>query len=255
MICQVSLEFYENKQFHFDNIKKLLTRLWYSAYMEGSPKGSLVIIEGLDGSGKSTAAQEVAHTVSQERPTAHIAVTDSTGLYKYKNGELTEHRFSTLAKLEPTDADNSVQTLGKLGVFTAARKYVDYVASQSSDLLISVRDPDRVDPATYASVYLPGLLGKLSATQRLRFFDRFTYSKYPDAIISLTVSPDDAKANISVREERCHHETDESFTQIAEELPLVLRAFTRLYGTPVHEVEGLKHDTAEHAIVKIKPLL
>ncbi len=223
--------------------------------MEGSPNGSLVIIEGLDGSGKSTVAQEVAHVVSEEQPAARVVVTDSTGLYRYKGGELTEHRFSTLAKLEPTDADNTVTTLSKLGIFTTARKYIDHVASHSSDLLISVRDADRVDPATYASVYLPGLLGKLSAAQRLRFFDHFTHSKYPDAIISLTVSPDDAKANISVREERGHHESDESFTQIAEELPLVLRAFTRLYGTPVHDVEGLKHDTAEHAIVKIEPLL
>lgn len=226
--------------------------------MNNSERGTLVVIEGLDGSGKSTTAQDSAISLSELYPDASIGVADSTGLYSYQNGELQDHRYSRLIELEPKAGAGKLHTVGALGAFTLARKFVDYQGLKRSDVLVSVRDPQRVDPAAYSAVYNPGVLGRMSADARLRVFDKVARTGYPDAIIQLTTNPELAQANATNLAERdftCPHEDLEKMAILAEELPLVLRAFSRMFDRPVHEVGGLLPSTVEMTVGKIEPLV
>jgi hypothetical protein len=99
-------------------------------------------------------------------------------------------------------------------------------------------------------------MARFSPESRLRLFDRFTNSAYPDAIIQLVTDPAQSHANTQNRDMViCPHESEEKLALLAEELPMVLHAFHRLFGSPVHEVAGLQPATAEQTAAQIESLI
>lgn len=215
-----------------------------------------MVVEGLDGSGKSYTALHTAQNLSELYPKSRISVADSTGLYDYRAGQVVRHCFGRLAEIEPSVGQGRLQTTARLGAFTVARKLIDVQGLRRSDLLISVRDPQRVDPATYSPIYHPGIFGKLSAVQRLGIFDRLTQARYPDAIVDLIVSPERAAVLMEQRAEASSpHETPANMETLARELPDVLHAYTELYGVPVVEVEGALAQTVSVATETAERLL
>ena len=214
-----------------------------------------MVIEGLDGSGKSYTARHTAQDLSELYPRARIGMADSTGLYDYRAGQLVSHKYPKLECIEPVVGEGRLKTVARLGAFTLTRKLIDYQGLRRSDLLISVRDPQRVDPATYSTVYHPGIFGRMSAASRLEFFDRFTNAEYPDAIVDLIVSPERAAMLTAERVATSPHETIDSLEKLSIELPAVLHAYTEAYGVPVLEVEGGLKDTVAAATDTAERLL
>jgi hypothetical protein len=95
----------------------------------------------------------------------------------------------------------------------------------------------------------------MAPEKRLAIFDHIARSQYPDAIVQLVTAPSEAQDSLSDRDLECQHESPENMELIAQELPLVLRAFTKLYGTPVREVQGLCASTVEATAQVIEPFL
>lgn len=223
--------------------------------MKNLTRPSIALLEGLDGSGKSTTAQAVAQNISENRPEARIAVADSTGLYLYHCGRLLVHQYGGLLDLEPHSNQGRTSTLAHLGAFALGRKLVDYQGMKRSDLLISVRDPHRVEPASYSAVYSP-LLGKLSTGQRLTVFDAITRAPYAAAIIRLDVPLAAARTHIDTNETGFDpHETTEKLAFMAGELPRVIDVYRQRFGAVVTELEGLQPTTADMATAAVEPLL
>lgn len=215
---------------------------------------SRIVIESIDGAGKSTTAQETASILSQEYPASYIKVVDSTGVYGYRAGELAEHQWPWLDSLEPHQSKRLVGA-AKLGAFTLARRAAESWMSYSADLVIGVRDPFRIDPATYALVFGPHSVQKMSSEARLRMFNRLTHAPHPDLIVHLDSDKYDATSNIGQRLNPDSHETNEKLKIIANELPLVLSGYSRLYGATVAEIRGLTASTSQETAARVEPFL
>jgi thymidylate kinase len=212
------------------------------------------VIESIDGMGKSTAAQAAAQQISEAYPGKHIAVVDSTGVFGYNDGELTSHTWTNMEALEPHQTKSRLLAAAKLGTFTMARRMAEKRALRNSDLVIGVRDPFRVDPATYALVFGPSNVQNVSPVARLRFFDRFATAPHPDTIIHL--HSETQKPNVDAYNgELDSHETPEKLAMIAEELPHVLEGYTRLFGSRIAQVEALRPASSDEVAAQIEPLI
>lgn len=215
---------------------------------------SRVVIEGIDGGGKSTAAQETALGISENYPSHRIAIVDSTGAYRYFGGELIGQTWSSIESLEPHQATSKLVIAGKLGMFTLARRITENLAARNSDLLIGVRDPFRIDPATYARIFGPTRLNNLSPTTRLRLFNAFTTAPHPEAIIHLRSDLKKVHPTNS-NDELDSHETVEKLQIISDELSLILASYHKLYGSQVVNVEGLQPTTSDEVAAQIEPFV
>lgn len=217
-----------------------------------------VVIEGLDGSGKSTTALESAKILSDQFPKLRISVTDSTGLYKFKNGKLRSRRFSTIGDSKPRQDQNRLQRAAQAFKFARLRRHVNRVG-EKADLLISVRDPDRLDPALYASVYASALMDHVGMKTRLQFFDRLTHAPHASAIILLQTSAVAATQHITGRDreqeqELDPHETPVLLEKLREELPEAVHTYERLFGAAALEVDGLRESTIEEVTSLLVPM-
>lgn len=217
--------------------------------------GPTVIIAGLDGTGKSYAAQEAARNISGVYPERTIAVTDSTGFYEFRAGDLTDHRYSRIVDLKPDVNSSKLGSMASLGAFTLSRKVMDYRGMLGSDLLLSVRDSHRIDPATYARVYA-GPIGKLSTTRRLAIFDRLSHSPPAETIIHVRVDAQVAIARVQNRDNATvdRHETPANMGLLAEELPAAVEGYARLFGAHVFDVEGLTNSTVDEITGFLEPI-
>jgi hypothetical protein len=211
-------------------------------------------IEGVDGSGKTKTAHGVAQVLGEQYPNARIQVADSSGVVVYRNGETIAKRFGWLESMEPRSNVSHPRMLAQLVGFTAVRRAANI---GSTDLLLSARDPHRINPAVYAKIYIPELFGRLSAAARLALFDHLTYAPPADRIIHLQ-TPDAAMPAIVGLPEGVEvdpHETPEKMAIALYELPLVLSAYMHSFGTPVSEVAALTPTTVDQAAALLEPLL
>lgn len=215
-----------------------------------------VIIEGLDGSGKSTSAQAAAQNLSELYPKRSIAVTDSSGFYNYRSGELTDHRYRFIADLKPGVTSSRLESMVRLGAFTLSRQAMDYKGMLGADLLISVRDSHRIEPSTYAKIYA-GPLGRLSTRQRLTIFDRLSHSPPADSIIHLQADAEVALTNVIQRDFTAvdPHESPRNMELVAKELPRVINEYGRLFGAHIFEVEGLQPSTCNTITSSLEPIV
>lgn len=214
-----------------------------------------VVIEGIDGTGKSTTAHEAALQLSDAYPDTPIRVADSNGVSSFRGGERTHQAASWLIDLEPTAEQSKLRALGQLGVFTAVRQLTEAAGYRPNTLTIGVRDPFRVDPAVYAGIYGLNKIGDISPQARLKLFNTLAVAPHPDAIIHLIGDTETAHSNTHERDMVCSHETREAMGKIACELTDVLGAYEQLYGSPVTTVDALTPTTTSDAAATIEPLL
>jgi len=213
------------------------------------------VIESIDGAGKTVAAHGTALNLSGVYRDKRIAVVDSTGVYRYQSGELSDQSWTQLENLEPHQSRSKLVIAAKLGAFTLARRMVEGVATRHADLVIGVRDPYRIDPAAYALVFGPSRIRKLSAVARLRMFSSFTNSIHPEIIVHLQTDPLEARPSNDRNNLLDSHETVEKMKIVSDELPLVLAGYKKLFGTEVAQVQALRPSTTDQVTARIEPLL
>lgn len=214
-----------------------------------------IVVTGVDGSGKSTTAKEAARQLSEVYCDSDIRVADSTGITRFRGGEPIHQTAPWLIELEPTEGQSKIRTLGQLGLFTAFRQLAELGSYRPGNLTIGVRDPYRVDPATYASIYGPSRLQAMTPEQRLKVFNRTTLAPHPAAFIHLRVDAEKAVANTAERETICPHETAEAMAKLSLELTSVLKAYESLYERPATEVAALTPRTIDDTAAIIEELL
>jgi hypothetical protein len=202
-----------------------------------SHKAPKLVFEGISGSGKSSAALDVAGNLSEAYPSSNINVVDSTGIHRYHQGEITSHSWPWLDNLVPEHGKKG--SAMRLGAFTLLRRMADERLSRDTDLTISVRDPFRIDPATYAAIFAPGTLGKLSPERRLSIFNGITSARHPDAVVHLHTTP----------------ETEEKIHIVSEQLPKVLDRYQKIYGIPLIAVEALAPSTFSEIASRVEPFI
>ena len=213
------------------------------------------VIESIDGSGKSTAALGAAEVLSGEYAHSSISVVDSTGVYRFQAGEMVSRGWSNIENFEPHQAVSKLAAAAKLGIFTVARRAAESLATRTSDVVIGVRDPYRIDPATYSLVFGPALVNKMSSDARLKLFNSFTLAPHPEMIVHLQSRPEDARLVAGQNGLLDSHETPENLRIIAEDLPMVLEGYKRLYGSRLCEVEALQPATSQEVAAQIEQLM
>jgi hypothetical protein len=218
------------------------------------PHGRFVALEGLDGSGKSTTAHEAVQQLSEAYPKAIMKLTDSDGIYEYVSGEQRMHCFGHIDELGPQQQHRRAGAMMRLGAFAALRMAIDHVGLRS-DLLVGVRDPHRILPATYSSVMFPGLFGRMSTSARLRLFDAAATVRVPDGVVVMQAEVDALLDNMSGRSVVASHEDPEHMAGLHAELPLVIDAFARQFSRPVHTIEALQQDTTENLVMSLEPFV
>ncbi len=214
-----------------------------------------IVITGLDGTGKSTTAYEAAMRLSDAHKDSDIRIADSNGITLFKGGEPVGHRAEWLLDMEPTEGQSKLRALGQLGLFTAMRQLTELASYRRDNLVIGVRDPYRIDPATYASIYGPHKLQSLSPEQKLKVFDATALAPHPTAIMHLKGDTDSALEKASERETLSPHETKEAMGKLALELSGVLTAYESLYDRPVVEVPALTPHTTDNMAAQIESYL
>lgn len=190
-----------------------------------------ILLEGVDGTGKSTLAHEMALHLTEIHPAAVIRVTDSNGRFTFRNGESPDHTFHNLEHLKPSPDDGRVAAITHLGLFTLGRRLIN-ARPGAVDMLISVRDPHRIDPAAYMAVY-GGALGRLSPQARLQILDLTTAAPYADAIVHLHASENTLPMLTPLTSP---HEAPEHLDTLTQEIPRIVGAYSRLYGTRVYDI-------------------
>lgn len=211
-----------------------------------------VVIESIDGSGKSTTGLAVAQRLSEEYPESKIKVADSNGVTTFENGEQTKARGRWIESLEP-HGGSKITRLARLGMFTVARRMSESAASHEADLLIGIRDPYRVDPATYAIIFGPKKLRQMSAAGRLALFDKFTHAPDPQLIVRLNANCEQASQKALSRGDTDEHESLEKMQMVAHELPNVINEYSQAWGVPVQTVEALSPQTVDQVSMAIEP--
>jgi thymidylate kinase len=213
------------------------------------------VIESIDGTGKSTAAKDAAMSLSDSYRKRNIRVVDSDGVYDYRGGKLKHQGWSWMESLEPHQEKSRLLSAAKLGLFTLTRRAAEAQLSDRPDLVIGVRDPFRIDPAIYSTVFGPSFLKTMSSGVRLILFDYFTTAPHPDMIVNLHSDPHDARPVAGANGQLDSHETPEKLQLVHEEMQEVLGSYGRLFASQVVIVEALRLDTSDQVAAQIEPLL
>ena len=204
-----------------------------------------VCVLGIDGSGKSTAANEAALSLSEGYPYADIRVADSNGIFWYQGGELVGTRFSHLGEMSPTSESSKMGTILRLAAFTLARQKTEQLFSHApNSLTISVRDPYRIDPSVHTSFFGPEWLRRLPLEQRLYYFDHLTSAPHPSIVAFLEAKTDKALANLGNRAVVYSTETPLRIAAAARALPKAIDAYGEEYGVPSTTIFALKPTTS-----------
>lgn len=220
-----------------------------------------VVIEGIDGCGKSTAGFEAAEMLSRNYPASRIKLVDSSGVYRFANGELTSQAWQTMKNVIPKAASSRLTSITKLGAFTAARRVAEGIASGRADLTISIRDPFRIDPSVYAIAYGLPRLKSMDTAARLRFFNHFTLAPHPSDIVMLDVDAEQAQMKVNNRlaehtdADIDFHETPGRQAAALAELPRTIDQYAWLYGSAISRITALRPSTSDEVAAKIEPAL
>lgn len=211
------------------------------------------VLESVDGMGKSTAAQDVALRLSENYPNQRITVVDSDGIFRYGRGALTSRTLPWLEKLEPHQTKSKLACASRLGIFTVARRMAEASVTYNSDLVIGVRDPYRIDPAAYSLLFGPSFVKNMSPASRLRLFNGVARAPHPDTIIHLHTDSAAPMPN-TAGDALDPHEAPDKLQIIADELPLIMDSYAKLYGSQVRQVEALQPSTSDMIAAQLEPL-
>lgn len=216
-------------------------------YMPNRPENfHRVVVEGIDGSGKSTMAQQAAALLSRQYPKETIRVADTTSVSSYVGGELAHVLPSRRLELWSASNQPLPVKLAQTGLFAIGRQYSEWSAARHANTLtIGVRDPYRIDPAVHVTTLGIKRLSSMDAEQRLQLFDRFTRAPHPSLVVLMKVDPNAAGENIRLRAIQAAHETPEMLETLAMELPRVIEANDHLFDVPAIEINALKDNTAD----------
>lgn len=213
-------------------------------------------VVGLDGSGKSTAAHGSAQLLSEAHKDRKIIIADSDGVSEYRNGEIVRRRLGVIEKLIPPA---NVSKLGRVGLslsFMLARQYSEQLFAHGPDrLVVGVREPFRVEPAAYAPILLSERFSNMSPERRLKLFGYMTRAAHADLIATIDVDAQAAVEKAEGRGEIDYHETPERVAMVAGQLPLVIDAYSRMYGAGLAEVTGLRPDTSDRLAEVLEPFV
>lgn len=220
-------------------------------------RAPLVIIGGLDGSGKSTTAQGAAATLSSAYPERRITVTDSNGIYTYHTGNLIDHRSAELEQRKPVTGTSRMRAAFDLGIFAMQRRALNVRASANSDLVLSVRDPHRIEPALYAGIYGPSRIKELSPYRRLQVIDRVVRLRPAAAVVYLDSSVDTAREARDARQDETMqpHETTQNLQIVADELPYMLGAYSELFQAKGITVAAMQPQTIDQVSASVERYL
>jgi hypothetical protein len=86
-------------------------------------------------------------------------------------------------------------------------------------------------------------------------FNAFTLAPHPDVIVHLRSRPEDANLVAGRNGMMDSHETPENLRIIADELPMVLEGYQRLYGSRLAEVEALRPATSQEVAARMEQLV
>lgn len=214
-----------------------------------------ILIESIDGSGKTTTAIGAAQKLSEAYSSSTIKVVDSNGVYFYRNGNLEGRHMENLANLEPHQNSSKIVKIAKLGAFTVGRRMADSILTGNADLVVSVRDPFRIDPATYSPIYMPSIFKRFTTESRLRLFDKLTWAPHPQEIIHLHADASSVLSNLNERPQKDEQDTPENLQYAVNELGLVIQGYQRLFGSKAVNVEALKPQTIDEVAEHIEPVL
>lgn len=216
----------------------------------------VIAVEGIDGSGKSQTTDHAVRLLSQSYPGRIIRVIDSQGTRSYAGSLVIEDRHPWLERVEHTNVLGKMGRLASLGLFTLGRRAMERRARfEDADLVVTVRDSLRIDPAAYAPVLGPRLLGRMSANDRLRLLDRFTRTAPVDHVVHLHTDIAQVLAGLAVREVHDEHETADNLAVLEDSLANVIDAHQVLYGTHASDVEGLLPTSVDEVAAAIEPHL
>lgn len=213
-----------------------------------------IVIESIDGSGKTTTGLAAAQLLSQQYPKKRIKVADSGGVSSFVGGEQVGHWLPWLEKLEPHNG-SKIKKMGQLAVFTELRRASEAIASHSADLVIGIRDPYRIDPAAYSVIFGPKRMRSMSALSRLTLFDKFTTAPDPDMMVHLEAEYTQVSSNIEARGSHDDHESLGKMLIIAAELPKVMGEYSVLKNVPIENVTALTPRTVEEVATLVEPLI
>ena len=207
--------------------------------------GNRVSVLGIDGSGKSTATHHAALQLSKEYEGSAIQVVDSSGIVHYRDGGVTNIQFENIEQLKADESASRLASVGRTALFTSARRTIETLSlMKPNSLTIGVRDPYRVDPATYLPLFIKNG-GKLSPERRLSIFSKLTTAAHPAFIAHLKVDPQEAYTNTVNRGVLDSHETPEGLARAADDLNRVVEAYSYTYSVRSAAVEALRPDTAD----------
>lgn len=215
-----------------------------------------VVVEGIDGSGKSTAAFGAAELLSSTYRDIDIRVADSDGVTFYRGGEIINNKLASVERLIASGKVSKIGSAVRSLAFMGARQYSEQFAGHGPDrLVIGVRDPFRVDPAAYSPVLLHERFADISAEKRLKLFSGLTWAAHPKTIAILTVDSAEAYGKAVVRGETDYHETPEKVAIVARELPKVLQAYQDWKGVDIAHVQALTPGTSDQIAAVFEPFL
>lgn len=211
-----------------------------------------VSVVGIDGSGKSTAAHNAALQLSEEYPASDIRVVDSAGIVHYREGGVTDIRFPEIEELKAHEGASRLESIARTALFTARRRAAESLSLRDEHALtIGVRDPYRIDLATYLPLFIK-YGEKISPRRRLALFHGLTTAAHPALVTLLSVHPQKAYEASVNRGVLDSHETPEGLARAAEDLTQVVEAYSNTYTIRATHIEALRPDTSDALAMNIE---
>lgn len=214
--------------------------------------GNRITVLGIDGSGKSTAAQNAALLLSSKYPSRPINVVDSSGTTHIKGGEVVATTHSWIERIKAQEGDQLATVRSAL--FMVARRKIEIDAlGNANELTIGVRDPFRIDPAIHL-LHTSRHAARLNPEQRLHLLDRMTIAPHPTHITHLTVDPAEAYVAAARRGTLEPHETPETLSRASREITAMIGAYANS-ATSIGTIAALRPNTADTLAEHLEPFV
>lgn len=204
----------------------------------------IIVVSGLDGSGKSTSAQNAAAALSKEYIDRQISVLDTDGGTTYLGGLAVKVAGFVSRCYGLSQMNGPLHTAGTVA-YTACRRSLDArhrAGLEGDDVVISVRDVARVDPAVYAPEICSVIFKRMSIGRRFDIFDKTTLLPPADSIIRMRAEVSEVMGSIGLRAVVDPHENPESLKRLDIDLDSANQLHRHRFGTTLHDVSALKGD-------------